>query len=436
MKTVYRNLRHLDLGARDGAPGQAGEAALIDLVWEKGRVLSLAPADRKRRYDDDHEVVDRKGLTVAPGFVDLCSFSGEPGFEVDETLETYLAAAAAGGFTSVAPRPDTAPACDQRAKVEYLLKRAHEIGLAEVLPVGAVTVRNEGKELAELGDLLAGGVKAVSSGNAPLSDGKLLRRVLEYAGGLGLVVISFPQNANLSAGGFVNEGEWSTRLGLPGMPAAAEDVAVYRDLRLAEETRGRLHLSRLTCARSVELVRRAKAAGVNVTCDVAVHHLVVTEKELATFDTNLNLVPPLRTNEDRLALIAGLKDGTVDAIVTDHTPVNRRFKEVEFQFARPGMVALETALPLLLKLARQGLLPLEVSLRALTAGPARVLGLAERGALTVGGPATFVLFDEAASTRPASASMLSRSHNTPFLNWDLPGKVIEVRRDGRAVFGA
>jgi dihydroorotase len=248
-------------------------------------------------------------------------------------------------------------------------------------------------------------------------------------------VLSLPQNAGLTGKGRVNEGEMSTRLGLAAAPALAEEVAVFRDLRLAEHTGARLHLQKLTTARAVQLVRDAKHQGVKVTADVAVHHLLLTEKELAGYDTNLYLVPPLRTNEDRLALIEGLKDGTLDAIVTDHNPVNRRFKEVEFGLARPGMIAFETAWPLLLRLVKRGVLPLKVALKALTTGPARVLGL-DAGVLTEGGPATFVIWDENASWRYTRDSVVSKSKNTPFLNWELQGRILEVRRGGRVVFGA
>lgn len=426
MKTVYRNLHYLD--PTDGTESR------VDLVFDDERVVALNPAAKTRTYDDSHHVVNQQGKNLSPGFVDLCAFTGEPGFEVDEDLETFSRAAAAGGFTTVAPRPDTEPPCDRRSAVEALVQRIAGLGLVDVAPIGCATVGNAGKDLAEIGDLRLGGARAVGSGDVPLSDGMLMRRVLEYAACFDLPVFALPQNANLTGKARVNEGEMSTRLGLAGAPALAEEVEVFRDLKLAEHTGSRLHLQKLSTARAVQLVRDAKHQGVKVTADVAVHHLLLTEKELAGYDTNLYVVPPLRTNEDRLALIEGLKDGTLDAIVTDHNPVNRRYKEVEFGLARPGMIGLETALPLLLRLVKRGVLPLKTALRALTVGPAKVLGL-DAGTLREGGPATFVLWDEAASWRCTKEGIVSKSRNTPFLNWELQGKIVEVRKGGKVVSG-
>ena len=426
MKTVYRNLHYLD-------PSDGTESR-VDLVFDDARVLAMHPAAKTRSYDDTHHVVNQQGKNLSPGFVDLNAFPGEPGFEVDEDLETFSRAAVAGGFTTVAPRPDTAPPCDRRAAVEALARRVADLGLVDVAPVGCASVGNAGKDLAEIGDLHLGGARAVGSGDVPLSDGTLMRRVLEYARCFDLPVFSLPQNAGLTGKGRVNEGEMSTRLGLAAAPALAEEVAVYRDLALAAHTGARLHLQKLSTARAVQLVRDAKHAGVKVTADVAVHHLLLTEKELASYDTNLYVVPPLRTNEDRLALIEGLKDGTLDAIVTDHNPVNRRYKEVEFGLARPGMIAFETAWPMLLRLVKRGVLPLKVALQALTTGPARVLGL-DAGTLREGGPATFVIWDEAATWRYTRDGIVSKSRNTPFLNWELQGRIVEVRKAGKVVFG-
>lgn len=426
MKTVYRNLHYLD-------PSDGTESR-IDLVFDDQQILALNPAAKTRTYDDSHHVVNQQGKNLSPGFIDLCAFAGEPGFEVDEDLATFSRAAAAGGFTTVAPRPDTDPPCDRRAAVESLVQRIAGIGLVDVAPIGCATVGNAGKDLAEIGDLKLGGAKAVGSGDLPLSDGTLMRRVLEYAACFDLPVFALPQNANLTGKARINEGEMSTRLGLAGAPALAEEVAVFRDLKLAEHTGARLHLQKLSTARAVQLVRDAKHQGVKVTADVAVHHLLLTEKELAGYDTNLYVVPPLRTNEDRLALIDGLKDGTLDAIVTDHAPVNRRYKEVEFGLARPGMIGLETALPLLLRLVKRGVLPLKTAIQALTTGPAKVLGL-DAGTLREGGPATFVLWDEAASWRCTKEGIVSKSKNTPFLNWELQGRIVEVRKGGKVVCG-
>jgi dihydroorotase len=468
MKKVYRNLSYLEPGlgleapqktsktsrigkpAKSGKAPKAGEAEprLVDLVFEApdpaceggtGTILSMEDAKPRRRYDDSFHVEDRRGQSVGPGFIDLYAFPGEPGFELDEDFASFAACAAAGGYTTVAPRPDTQPSCDRRVMVESLLRRASEVGLVDVIPVGAArrdgADGTKGRDMAEIGDMWKAGARAVSSGDRPFDDGSMMRRLLEYAAAFGLVVVSRPEDKVLAGDGLITEGEMSTRLGLPGAPTLAEEVAVYRDLSLAAYTGGRLHLTKVSTAGSVELIRQARAEGVRVTCDVSAAHLLLTEKELAGFDTNLKLVPPLRSNDDRLALVAGVMDGTVDAVVSDHAPVNRRYKECEFAYARPGALGLETAWPLLLRLVKRGELSLSVALAALTTGPARVLGL-EPPALAEGAPATFTLWDEAARYRYTPALVRSKSLNSPFVNWELRGRIMEVRLRGAETWSA
>lgn len=458
MKKVYRNLSYLD----PKAPSTDDEAPrLIDLVFEEtegpastsgdgaGRILSIQEAKPRRRYDDSHHVEDRRGQSVSPGFIDLYAFPGEPGFELDEDFASFAASAVAGGYTTVAPRPDTEPACDRRVMIESLLRRAAEVGLVDVVPVGAArrgspdgssgaggvgASKNTShacatEEMAEIGDMWSAGARAVSSGDHPITDASMMRRLLEYAAGFDLVVVSRPEDRVLAGDGLLTEGEMSTRLGLPGAPTLAEEVAVYRDLSLAAYTDGRLHLTKISTAGSVELVREARAEGVNVTCDVSAAHLLLSEKELASFDTNLKLVPPLRSNEDRLALVAGLMDGTIDAVVSDHAPVHRRYKECEFGYARCGAIGLETVWPLLQRLVKRGELSSSVALRALTSGPARVLGL-NAPSLEEGASATFTLWDENARYRYTPKLVRSKSLNSPFLNWELRGRIQETRLRG------
>src|SRR5215208_5559166 len=320
---------------------------------------------------DDLEVRDASGLVVAPGFIDLHVHLREPGQEYKETVRTGTLAAAAGGFTAVACMANTDPVNDSRSVTEYILAEARRHGFARVHPVGAVSKRLAGEELAEIGEMVAAGAVAVSDDGKPVMNAELMRRALLYAQHFDVPVIQHAEDLNLTGPGVMHEGEWSTRLGLPGIPGSAEDVMVARDIILAEDTRGRYHVAHLSTARSLGLVRRARAEGLRVTCEVAPHHLILTDEEVAKsgFSTNTKMKPPLRSERDREALVNGLSDGSVDCIASDHAPHHQDEKDVQFNLAPFGILGLETTLSLCLdRLVRPGLVSLPRLVELLSTG--------------------------------------------------------------------
>jgi dihydroorotase len=344
-------------------------------------------------------------------------------------------AAAAGGFTAVACMANTEPVNDNRSVTEHILSEARRHGYARVHPIGAVSKQLAGEELAEIGEMVRAGAVAVSDDGRPVMNAELMRRALLFAQHFDVPVIQHAEDLNLSGKGVMHEGEWSTRLGLAGIPGAAEDVMVARDLLLLEDTGGRYHVAHLSTARSLELVRRARRQGLPVTCEVTPHHLVLTDEEVArtVFSTQCKMKPPLRSERDRRALLAGLADGTVDVIASDHAPHHADEKDVEFDLAPFGILGLETTLGLCLdRLVRPGVISLSRLVELLTAGPARVLGL-PGGTLRPGSPADVTLFDPEGEVTVAAASFLSRSRNTPFDGWKLRGKPVATLVGGRRV---
>ncbi|HEX6984114.1 MAG TPA: dihydroorotase, partial [Planctomycetaceae bacterium] len=315
-----------------------------DLLVEEGRVSAVfRPGERDPRPGE--EVLDAAGKIVCPGLIDVHVAFREPGDEEDETTESGSRAALAGGFTTVACLPDTSPAVDTRAAAEFLHLQGERAGNCRVLPIGAVTKGTEGKELAEIGQLVDGGAVALSDGKKPIANAEIMRRALQYAGMFGRAIFNHPQVPELVEGGVMHEGFHSTLLGLRGMPAAAEQIMVNRDIALAELTGGRLHLMCVTTAGSVELIRRAKQAGIRVTADVSPHHLALTDAALRSFDSNFKVDPPLRSEEHVAALIEGLRDGTIDVISSDHQPYAEEKKAGEILSDPAGAVGLETLLP-------------------------------------------------------------------------------------------
>jgi len=378
------------------------------------------------------EVIDAKGLILSAGFVDLRACAGEPGDEHEEDLGSLSDAAAAGGFTAVVVAPDTSPSNDDQAVTELIVRRSREYGRCELLPQGALSHRLEGKTLAPMGEMAGAGAVCFGDGDRPVTSGRLMRRALEYARGFERPIFSHPVDADLAGQGVMHEGSWSTRLGLRGIPAAAEAIAVGRDLAVADLARGRLHFARLTARRSVELVREAKAQGIAVTASVTPWHLTKTAADLHDYDVNLKFVAPLRTEDDRKALLEGLCDGTIDAICSDHMPVDTAGKAVEFDVARPGAIGLQTVLPMVLALVQAGELPLEVALRALVDAPRRVLGLAPAG-VTLGRSADLALWDPEARWTLDAASNRSKSRNTVLWGRELRGRVVLTLLRGRIV---
>ena len=399
--------------------------------------------------------LERRGLLVVPGFIDLHAHLREPGFEESETIETGSRAALRGGFTTICAMPNTEPAIDSPGLVTELIAKSDRVAGARVLPIACITRGRHGSELADLIELARAGAVAFSDDGSPVSDGRLFRSALEYARSADRVIIEHPQDLALSGRGVMHEGAVSAALGLPGVPAAAEDVAVARDLAIAQLTGARLHLTHLSTRGAVELVRQAKAGGLAVTADVTPHHLALTDDWVAgsrlfawedlaqrvephdggsrqapasPYDPNTKVNPPLRTRADVEACWAGLRDGTLDAIATDHAPHASIRKDVEYQDAAFGISGLETALPILLAGVDRGLASLDVVLRALSGGPRRILGL----------PADddWIAIDRNAEWTIEAASLVSKGKNTPLLGRRVRGRVVFAVVDGKVRFDA
>ena len=380
----------------------------------------------------DAEVLDARGLLVVPGLVDMHVHLREPGYEYKETIQTGVAAALAGGFTSVACMANTNPVNDNAAVTQYILDRAKVAGGTRVYPVGAVSQGLEGERLAEIGEMHRAGIVAVSDDGRPLMDAGLMRRALEYTRMFGLPVIAHEEDACLARGGCMNEGVTALRLGLGGVPAAAEEVMVARDIALVRLTRGRLHVAHLSTAGSVALVREAKAQGLAVTAEATPHHLFLTEEAVEGYGTQAKMAPPLRTPVDLEALRRGLADGTIDAVATDHAPHHQDEKDCEFDQAANGIVGLETALPLGLRLVADGVLDLPTLVARLTIGPARILGI-PAGTLARGAAADLTLVDPERRWRVEARAFRSKARNTPFEGWDVAGRAVAVLVGGRLV---
>jgi dihydroorotase len=386
----------------------------------------------------DAQVFDAAGLLVFPGFIDLHAHLREPGREYAETIETGLRAAAAGGFTAVCAMPNTEPINDSRPVCEYVRSRAAAAGGARLYPIAAITRGQQGTELCEFGDLRDAGAVALSDDGRWLEDAGLLRRAFEHASLFDLPIIQHAENRGLSCGAPMHEGAVSTRLGLSGQPAIAEAAAVSRDLLVAELTGGRLHFAHLSTARALELVRRGKADGLRVTCEVTPHHLVLTDEEVAEsgFSTRAKMNPPLREASDVIALTAGLKDGTIDAIATDHAPHHADEKAVDFESAPFGIVGLETAVSVVYdRLVAGGLLELSRFAWLFSAGPARVLGL-PGGTLAEGSPADVTLFDPKARWTVEPERFVSKGRSSPFSGWELTGAPAATIVSGAIVWRA
>ncbi len=423
--------RLLIQGGRLVDPGQ-GVDDRLDILIEDGRVERIGKGLKAGRGG---ETVEAEGLIVAPGLIDMHVHLREPGQEYKETIESGTRAAAAGGFTAVACMPNTQPPNDSRPVTEAILKEANRHGYARVYPIGAISKGQKGERLAEVGEMVRAGVVAISDDGWPVMSPELMRSALLYAQHFGVPVIQHAEDLGLGADGVMHEGEWSARLGLPGLPGAAEDLMVARDILLLEQTGGRYHVAHLSTARSLELVREGKSRDLGLTCEVTPHHLLLTDREVADsdFSTQTKMKPPLRSESDRLALIAGLQDGTVDAIASDHAPHHADEKDVEFSAAPFGIVGLETTLALGLdRLVRADLVSLYRLVELLSTGPARALGI-EGGRLAPGDVADVTLFDTEPRRMVSPKRFQSRSRNTPFLGWRLRGRPVATFLAGRRV---
>ncbi len=414
----------------DPANGRNGR---FDVVVRDGVIAAVVAAEAAPTSGG--ESFDASGCLVVPGLIDIHVHLREPGYEYKETVESGTRAAVAGGFTSVACMANTNPVNDSGAVTDYIRERAAAAGLARVFPIGAVSKELKGEELAEIGEMHRAGIVAVSDDGMPIMNGSLMRRALEYAAMFNLPVIVHEEDRLIAADGVMNEGVLSLRLGLKGTPAAAEEAMIARDIALLERTGGRLHVAHLSTAGSVDLVRAAKQRGLAVTAEVTPHHFSLTESAVEGYNANAKMNPPLRTQRDVDAVRQGLADGTIDVIATDHAPHHRDEKEVEFDNAANGIVGLETALPLALRLVDEAKLPLETLVAALTINPARVLNL-PHGTLSIGAPADITVIDPARRWTVQAARFRSKSRNTPFEGMEMRGQAVVTMVGGRIVWRA
>jgi dihydroorotase len=408
-----------------------GREESLDLLIEDGLIRELGqPGSLTIR---DAERLNVSGWIIVPGLIDMHVHLREPGYEYKETVLTGTQAAVAGGFTAVACMANTNPVNDNGTVTRFIIEQARLAGLARVFPIGALSKGLRGEELAEIGEMVDAGAVAISDDGRPIMDANLMRRALEYCSMFDVPISVHEEDVNLSADGSMNEGPTALRLGLRGVPSVAEEVMVARDIALARLTGGRVHIAHVSTLRAVELIHQAKAEGIAVTAEVAPHHFTLTEESVAGYNTNAKMSPPLRLAEDVEAMKDGLRDGTIDAIATDHAPHHRDEKEIEFDQAAHGITGLETALALTLNLVREGVLSMSETVRKLTVNPARILGL-PYGTLSVGVPADLTVFDPDALWRVDPLASWSRGQNTPFAGWELKGQTRLTMVGGRIVY--
>lgn len=406
-----------------------GIDAACDLYIAAGKVVGIGSPPEGYSAN---RTLDAAGCVVAPGLIDLSARLREPGFEYKATLESEMAAAVAGGVTSLVCPPDTDPPLDEPGLVEMLKYRARSLNQAKVFPLGALTMGLKGTRLTEMAELKDAGCIAFAQADCAVSDTRVLMRALQYAATFGFAVWLRPEDGNLAVDGVAHDGVVAARLGLPPISTCAETVAVSTMLLLARETGARLHFCRLSTREGVEMVKRAKAERMTVTCDVSTNHIHLSEMDLGYFDSNCHLRPPLRSLSDRDALRQGLADGTIDAVCSDHTPVDEDGKEVPFAYSEPGATGLELLLPLTLKWARESRLPISRAVSVLTVQPARVLGL-DHGHLGVGHAADVCVFDPEREWVVEPKALRSQGKNTPFLGFELAGRVRWTLVDGQIV---
>jgi len=407
---------------------------VLDVLIEDGRIAAVGPSRSARDAAPPDRVLDARGKVVCPGFVDLHVHLREPGREDKETIATGTRAAARGGFTTVCCMPNTSPVNDNQSVTEFILDRARREGSVNVFPVGAITKGQQGAELAEIGELVRAGCVAISDDGKPVMNAEIMRRALEYAGMFGVPVIQHAEDLHLTGTGVMHEGLVSTELGMRGIPAASEAVIVARDLLLTELTGGRYHVAHITTAEALRLVRDGKAKGLKVTCEVCPHHFALTDEAVRTFSTNAKMSPPLRSARHVEAIKAGLRDGTIDAIATDHAPHTIQEKEQEFDYAPNGIIGLETAFGLTITVLVEGeVLSLSQAIARLTCEPARVFNL-PKGTLAVGADADVTIVDPTREWVVDVKRFASKSRNSPFHGWKMRGEVLATIVGGKVVW--
>ncbi len=425
MKLLIANGHLID----PAAPENTGMSVLI----EDGKVSAwIGPNDAK---PEGCEVFDASGLLVAPGFIDMHVHLREPGQEHKETIASGCAAAVAGGWTSVCPMPNTNPVNDNAAITRYMIEQAERARLANVFPIGSITKSSDGSELAEMGEMKAAGAVAVSDDGRPVPNAGIMRRAMQYAKDFDLPVIDHCEDKSLSSGGVMHEGRVSLLLGLKGMPALAEDIDVVRDILLAKETGAHIHIAHVSTKGAIEAVRRGKNEGINVTCEVTPHHFTLTDKFVEGYDTNYKMAPPLRSEEHLEAVIEGIRDGTIDAIATDHAPHHHDEKALEFDRAPFGITGLETAIGLAFnELVHKGVIGLERLVEMCSANPARIFRLEGRGTLKPGSIADITIIDPEMKWTYRNSDSRSRSRNSPFDGWEFTGRTVATIVGGKCVF--
>lgn len=400
----------------------------MDILIEDGLVKKIS----KKISEKADKEIDAKNKVVSPGLIDIHVHFRQPGYEYKETVQTGLRAAVAGGFTGVCPMPNTNPVSDRRSDMEFLKNEAKRLLLSQVWPVGAVTLKQEGKELTEFGELKKGGAIALSDDGRPVSDSNILRRALEYSKKFDLVIMVHCQDEGLFCGGCMNEGLISTKLGVRGIPVEAESIEVSRDIQLADLTGGRLHFCHISSWKSLEIIRQAKKNGSRVTAETCPHYFHLTDEAVLHYNTYAKMNPPLRTKDDIAAVKKALKDGTLDAISTDHAPHTENEKDVEFDKSPFGIIGLETSLPLSLALVEEKILSMTELVTKMSVKPAEILRI-DRGHLSEGAVADVTVFDPDLEWTVEKEKLESKSKNSPFLGWKVKGKATDVISEGRLI---